>query len=125
MLDHRTRAAAALLAVRAVRTSPVPAKKYVARTKDLGLMIRRNSLLHALVFLRTKKHAEGGDLIARQVCDHLQQQGLLRREDPLTELSSMERPDYLRAQNEAMAFAQWLKRLAVAEHGDAQPGDDA
>lgn len=120
-LDHRTRAAAALKAIRSFKGDDAERKKYTSRIKDLGLMIRQNNLLHALVYLRTKKN-DGGAEIAEQVGKHLQDHDFVEG-DVLKALGVADERSYLRAQNEAMAYAIWLKRFAVAEFGEEHESD--
>ena len=119
--SDRTRARHALEAVRAFKSdhqNDADKKKYLSRIKDLGLMVRQNGIIAALVFVRSRDEAIGGRL-TDQVRDHLLGVGLLpaNQRDLLKHLTGCDEAAYLRLQTEAVRYTQWLKRFAVVELG--------
>ena len=124
--SDRTRARHALEAVREFADhyqTQADRKKYLSRIKDLGLMVRQNGVIGALVFVRSRDEAVGGAL-ADQVRRHLIDAGLLNHgvKDLLKHLAGCEEHAYLRLQDETARYTQWLKRFAVVELGvDEEP----
>ena len=99
--------------------------KYKSRVVDLGLMIRQNGLINALVFVRSRE-AEVGAALSDQIRARLADSKLLGDKDAdlLAHLAGIDEADFLRLQNEAMLHVGWLKRLAVVEFQDVQADRD-
>ncbi len=112
---------------------------YRSYVRALPARIIMNGLGQALAMEKAGAHAKNADIRAghEKLFEHVQDwllngwenspyQG---KSDLISAITQGKESDYIRAQGEAMAYVEWLKRFAVAylpdEKNQAEGGDDA
>lgn len=99
--------------------------KFAKLVSGLPAMILQNGFGQALAFLLAKVTDKNGKILSSDkhilafdsVIRWLKERHILsnaERSQAMKDLSNMPQPDYLRAQDEAMAVLEWLKRYANA-----------
>jgi len=103
--------------------------KYVSYVKSLPAEIIMSGLGQAMALVRSKKLA-GYDPLYQHLNDWLCKGRPYASGDLITNIVSNSEADYIRAQAEAMAYLEWLKKFAVAlldddKNSQKEVGDDA
>jgi CRISPR-associated protein Cmr5 len=86
-------------------------KDYANRLKGAPAELMDNGLLQMLAFYHAKQGAH--ELVAKGLEDWLRKRGLVSGE-PLVALSQLDAVRYRRCSEEALAWLNWAKRLALA-----------
>lgn len=90
--------------------------KLKARTSELPFMIHANGLGQAAAFFKSKKNKDGYDVVFGALQSWLSQKDrpFAGQTDLMQAIVQADLPTYRLAQAEAMAYMDWVKKLASA-----------